>query len=121
MGRSEIKTELREFGKIDFDFLLMTHIENINKQLAKLPHESIMANYNEPVGTTYNDIIQSYTNMVNHLEQLLKPYWDEQYNVEEAKDFSTSKIKFGALMQLCDRKGFLFTKIRTKARADAYE
>lgn len=116
--------ESREFAKINFDFLLMTHIQDINKQLSKLPHESVLPNYSEPVGTTYIDIITSYCNMVEHLEALLKPYHDDIYRGIEFDDkieLNTAKNKFGRLMELCDRKGFLFVKIRTKVSGEDSE
>ena len=121
---ADFKTDAKEFGKINFDYLLMTHIQNINQQLAKLPHESVMANMNEPVGTTYKDILLSYYNMVQHLAALLKPYWDEEYiktKKEDTVTFIAAKDRFGCLMELCDRKGFLFTKMKAKASGEADE
>lgn len=117
----EWKGDVREFGKIPFDFVLMTYIQDINKQLAKLPHESIMQNLNEPVGTTYNDIVQSYCNMVAQLSQLLKPYWDEEYILldRSCASFAEANTTFGCLMQLCDRRGFLFSKIRSRVSAES--
>jgi len=115
------KEETKEYGKVNFDFLLMTHIQDINKQLAKLPHESVMPDYNEPVGTTYKDIITSYCNMVEHLGYLLKPYWDDEFKgakISEAKTFQTASVKFGHLMELCDRRGFLFTKMKVRASGE---
>ena len=116
------KNDTREFGKINFDFLLMTHIQNINQQLAKLPHELVMPDLSRPVGTTYKDILLSYYNMVEHLEALLKPYHDEDYkklSFSDNIDFPTAKKKFGSLMELCDRKGFLFTKMKVKTSGEA--
>lgn len=116
------KAEAKEFGKINFDYLLMTHIQNINQQLAKLPHEALIANMNEPVGTTYKDIITSYCNMVQHLGELLKPYHDKEYTdlkLKEDISFSSAKNMFGCLMELCDRKGFLFVKTLAKASGEA--
>ena len=118
----EFKGDTKEFGKINFDYLLMMHIQNINQQLAKLPHESVMPSMNQPVGTTYKDIIISYCNMVQHLDALLKPYHDDQYQKvkhEDVIDFYKSKDHFGRLMELCDRKGFLFTKMKTKTSGEA--
>lgn len=119
---ADFRAEVKEFGKINFDYLLMTHIQNINQQLAKLPHESIMENMREPVGTTYKDILLSYYNMVHHLEALLKPYWDEEYKrttKDDAITFVVAKERFGCLMELCDRKGFLFVKTLAKASGEA--
>lgn len=119
---ADFKNSSMEFGKINFDYLLMTHIQNINQQLAKLPHESVMANMNEPVGTTYKDILLSYYNMVQHLSALLKPYWDEEYKKVKSDDavtFIAAKDRFGHLMELCDRKGFLFTKMKVKTSGEA--
>ena len=116
------KVEAKEFGKINFDYLLMTHIQNINQQLAKLPHESVMVGMNEPVGTTYRDIITSYCNMVQHLAELLKPYQDEDYKKLKLKQditFAAAREMFGCLIELCDRKGFLFVKTLAKASGEA--
>lgn len=116
------KAEAKEFGKINFDYLLMTHIQNINQQLAKLPHESQMENRREPIGTTYKDIITSYCNMVQHLEELLKPYHDKEYSdlkLTTDISFASAKKMFGCLMELCDRKGFLFVKTLAKASGEA--
>lgn len=118
----EFKGDTKEFGKINFDYLLMMHIQNINQQLAKLPHESVMPSMNQPVGTTYMDILRSYCNMVRHLEELLKPYHDDIFKkikTSETDDFNTAKELFGRLMELCDRKGFLFTKMKTKTSGEA--
>ena len=115
------KGETKEFGKINFDFLLMTHIMNINQQLAKLPHESVMPSMNVSVGTTYKDIVISYCNMVQHLDALLKPYHDDIHKKIKRTDdvnFYSSKELFGNLMELCDRKGFLFTKMKTKVSGE---
>lgn len=118
----------QDYGKINFDFVLMTHIQDCNRQLSKLPHESIIANMNEPVGTTYADIIQSYCNMVHQLEQLLCPYWDEPYQKtirettsESENTFEKANLRFGYLMELCGRKQFLFTKIRERVPADNHD
>ena len=116
------KAEAKEFGKINFDYLLMMHIQNINQQLAKLPHESQMENMRNPVGTTYKDIITSYCNMVQHLGELLKPYHDKEYKdlkLKEDISFLSAKTMFGCLMELCDRKGFLFVKTLAKASGEA--
>lgn len=118
------KGQAQDYGKINFDFVLMTHIQDINKQLAKLPHESIIPNMNEPVGTTEEDIINSYCNMVHQLAQLLKPYWDDTYKltmVESERTFEGANMRFGFLMELCGRKQFLFTKIREKVSADNHD
>jgi hypothetical protein len=115
------KGQAQDYGKINFDFVLMTHIQDINKQLSKLPHESILPNQNEPVGTTYEDIIKSYCNMVHQLAQLLKPYWDDTYKLttsENETTFAGANMRFGLLMELCGRKNFLFTKIRENVAAD---
>lgn len=115
------KSEIKEFGKLNFDYLLMTHVLNINQQLSKLPHEMIDPNLSRPIGQTYEDIITSYSNMVQHLDALLKPYHDDIYKVlviiEEDK-FTRSYKQFGCLMELCNRKGFLFTKIATRVSAE---
>ena len=118
---SDWKGQAQDYGKVNFDFVLMTHIQDINKQLSKLPHESIIPNMNEPVGTTYKDIISSYCDMVHQLAQLLKPYWDDAYKltqVENERTFEGANMRFGFLMELCGRKQFLFTKIREKVAAD---
>lgn len=118
-------TDAKEYARVNFDFLLMTHVQDINKQLSKLPHESLIADYNEPVGTTYRDIIISYCNMVEHLGQLLKPYWDEEYKKYskplQANEFSKASDKFGYLMELMERKGFLFTKMKIRTSAEDEE
>lgn len=114
----------QDYGKVNFDFVLMTHIQDISKQLSRLPHESIIANMNEPVGTTHADIINSYCDMVQHLEELLKPYWDEEYKKEKFEEkikFVDAKRMFGCLMQLCSRNNFLFTKIRVKVSGEDSE
>ena len=121
---ADFKAEAKEFGKINFDYLLMTHIQNINQQLAKLPHESVILNMNQTVGTTYKDILISYCNMVQHLDALLKPYHDDIYKKEKmvvSLEFKDNKELFGRLMELCDRKGFLFTKMKTKTSGEADE
>ena len=118
---AEWKGQMQEYGKINFDFVLMTFITDINKQLAKLPHESIAPNMNESLGTTREDIIKSYCDMVQHLEVLLKPYWDETYKAEKYEDedaFINAKMMFGCLMELCERKNFLFTKIKTRVSGE---
>jgi hypothetical protein len=117
----EFKSDMtKEFGRINFDFLLMTHIMNINQQLAKLPHEMIDLNLSKPIGQTHDDIIVSYSDMVEHLAQLLKPYWDEKYIAvnSDATDFKSARAKFGYLMQLCDRKGFLYTKMKVRTSGE---
>lgn len=121
MAYQDWKGQAQDYGKVNFDFILMTHIQDINKQLSKLPHESILPNMNEPVGTTYDDIIKSYCNMVHQLAQLLKPYWDDTYKltmVEDEYTFIGANLRFGFLMELCGRKQFLFTKIRENVAAD---
>jgi len=121
---AEWKSQAQDYGKINFDFVLMTHIQDINKQLSKLPHESIIEGMNTPVGTTYDDIVKSYCNMVHQLGQLLKPYWDDQYKlttvptVQNENTFEGANIRFGFLMELCGRKQFLFTKIKEMVAAD---
>lgn len=118
------KGQSQDYGKVNFDFVLMTHIQDINKQLSKLPHESVMPNMNEVVGTTYNDIEKSYCNMVFQLEQLLRPYWDDVYRATMAENesgFKKMNTRFGYLMELCGRQQFLFTKIRVKVSAEDHE
>ena len=115
------KSEIKEFGKLNFDYLLMTHILNINQQLSKLPHEMMDPNLSRPIGQTYEDIITSYYNLVVHLEELLKPYHDETYKgltFADPDKFTLAHTKFGMLMELCNRKGFLFTKIATRVSAE---
>lgn len=115
------KMEIKEFGKLNFDYLLMTHILNINQQLSKLPHEMMDPNLSRPIGQTYEDIITSYSNMVTHLEELLKPYRDDIYKgltFSSEDKFTLAHTKFGELMELCNRKGFLFTKIATRVSAE---
>ena len=118
------KGQAQDYGKVNFDFVLMTHIQDINKQLAKLPHESVLPNMNDLVGTTYADIERSYCAMVLQMEQLLKPYWDDIYRqtmAEDEKGFKTLNARFGYLMELCGRQQFLFTKIRVKVSAEDHE
>jgi len=115
------KGQAQDYGKVNFDFVLMTHIQDINKQLSKLPHESVLPNQSEPTGTTHADIINSYCEMVHQLAQLLKPYWDDAYKlttVENEMTFAGANLRFGLLMELCGRKNFLFTKIRENVAAD---
>ena len=115
------KGKSQDYGKVDFDFVLMTHIQDTNKQLARLPHESIIPNGNEPIGTKYSDIINSYCDMVHQMAQLLKPYWDDAYKltqVENERMFEGANMRFGFLMELCGRKGFLFTRIKTKVSGE---
>lgn len=119
MAYTDWKGQAQDYGKVNFDFVLMTHIQDIGKQLQKLPHESILPNQSEPVGTTYDDIIKSYCHMVDHLESLLESYYDEAYSKGEiCKTFQQAKDKFGKLMCLCSRKNFLFTRIRVKASGE---
>jgi len=117
---TDFKGQAQDYGKVNFDFVLMTHIQDINKQLSKLPHESVIPNMNEPVGTTHNDIITSYCDMVEHLEALLKPYHDDKYKAVAltGERFAKAKAMFGNLMELCERKNFLFTKIRVKVSGE---
>jgi hypothetical protein len=118
------KSAAQDYGKINFDFVLMTHIQDTNKQLSKLPHEMLVQNMNDPVGTKYEDIVKSYCNMVHQLEQLLKPYWDPTYLDTMALNedgFKPMNTRFGFLMELCGRKQFLFTKIRENVDAGNIE
>lgn len=119
---SDFKGQTQDYGKINFDFVLMTFIGDINKQLSKLPHESIIPNMNDPVGTTHEDIINSYCDMVEHLEVLLEAYHDDTYilgaTLKEADRFKKAKQMFGNMMKLCERKNFLFTKIRVKVSGE---
>lgn len=120
-GNDKWKGQAQDYGKVNFDFVLMTQIQDIGKQLARLPHESIMQGFNEPVGTTHADIIVSYCDMVEHLEFLLEAYQDEAYKKESFNDkdrFEKSKKRFGGLIRLCHRCNFLFTKIRVKASGE---
>ena len=113
------KGQAQDYGKVNFDFVLMTFIGDINKQLSKLPHESIVPNMNEPVGTTHDDIINSYCDMVHHLAQLLKPYWDDKYNlttVENETTFVGANMRFGFLMELCERKKLPFHEDKGKGK-----
>ena len=108
-------------ARIDYDFLLMTHIQKISEQTSKLPHEIVSDNYSNSVGTTYADIVQSYCNMVEQLAQMLKPYWDTPYKNNRATDlnnFKTANEQFGHLIELCDRKQFLLRKTRVRASAE---
>lgn len=117
----EWKGTMQEYGKLNFDFVLMTFVTDINKQLAKLPHESVMANINEAVGTTHDDVITSYCDMVEQLERLLECYWDETYTGETFEGetrWEKSKKRFGSLMRLCNRRNFLFTKTKTKVSGE---
>jgi hypothetical protein len=116
------KGKSQDYGKVDFDFVLMTHIQDTNKQLARLPHESIIPNGNEPIGTKYSDIEKSYCDMVQQFSQLLKPYWDDIYREikieQNERTFNGSNLRFGFLMELCGRKSFLFTRIKTKVSGE---
>ena len=121
---ADFKGQAQDYGKVNFDFVLMTHIQDINKQLSKLPHESNVPNMNEPVGTTHRDIITSYCDMVEHLEVLLKAYHDDIYRrlvIDKSDRFERAKEMFGNLMLLCERRNFLFTKIRVKASGEDHD
>ena len=119
--KNDWKGLAQDYGNVNFDFVLMTHIQDTSKQLSKLPHESIVPNMNEPVGTKYEDIIQSYCNMVEQFQELLGGYHDDEYTklkLADVVDFKTAKVKFGHLMRLCKRCNFLFTKTRVKASGE---
>lgn len=113
----------QDFGKINFDMVLMIHIQDTCKQLSKLPHEGIMPAINNPVGTTQQDIRNSYCDMVAQLGALLSPYWDDEFiNAKKDTDTFKNAIEYFSLcMKLCGRKSFLFTKIRTKVSAEDSE
>jgi hypothetical protein len=117
----------QDYAKISFEVILMTHIQDCGKQLQKLPHEMVDPNLDRPVGQTYLDVVTSYSNMIDHLEGMLKPYHDPKY-IESLKDapdnnnareiFLHAKERFGHLIDLCERKGFLLQKIIALADAE---
>ena len=112
-----------EYGKITYDMILLEHIQNLGKQILKLPHETMLPDSNIPTGVKYEDIIKSYADGVEHLESMLAPYATETYReavagLERSEEtlelFTYAKKKYSALMRLCDEKGFLLSKIAVK-------
>jgi hypothetical protein len=118
--------EVSEYGRMNFDFILLDLIQCIGKQLQKLPNEQTDLNLREAVGVKRKDIILSYCDSVEHMEQLLKPYRTHEYiisvaklvrpkkNDETTEIFEYAKIKFGCLIDLCNQKQFLFGKAAQK-------
>ena len=121
------------WGKIDYQLILLTHIDRINKQLTRLPHEISVPNMNTMSGCTHDDIAKSYIDLVEQMEQLLKPYHDEEFGKAKLKDtvadsqFKSSKLLFGILMDLCDRNNYLLKQaimkvsIEPEVVPDGYE
>jgi len=118
-----------EYGKLDYNLLVLDYAQAIGKQLLHLPREVVNAALNENSGCTHADIIQSYCEAVEHFEGLLSPYHTREYNEEidalnteaqaedsECTEFDYSKEKFAALMRLCDQKGFLLGKVAGKTQ-----
>jgi hypothetical protein len=108
----------QDYAKISFDIILMEHIQDCGKQLQKLPHEVNDPSLDRPIGQTYFDVVTSYSNLVDHLEALLKPYHDQDYQPQPSPDgsdpreiFIAAKVKFEQLMCLCQRKNFLLQKV----------
>ena len=107
-----------EYGKLDYQTVLMMYAQSVSMQLLKLPHEVMDTNLSAPVGQTYVQIIQSYCDSVVQFEMLLKPYHTEEYHSEvsaldKTDNFKFSQAKFGALITLCDQKGLLLQTIAT--------
>lgn len=105
--------EVKEVAKITYDVVLFEHIINMGRQLARLPNENVKENINFPVGQTYEDIVRSYCDMVEHFEGLLAPYLDSEYVAIEiaTPDIKQAKKKFAELIKVCARRGFLLTKV----------
>jgi hypothetical protein len=112
-----------EYAKLQFDFILMTHIDALNKQILRLPHEYYEEKVNSMLGCKYSDIITSYADGVEHLEGLMGPYLSDEYKKEmttkrpttNSRDlFDYAKKKFTNIIILCDKKGLLLQKIATK-------
>jgi len=118
-------TDTRDFAEIRFDFILMSHIQACGDQLKRLPHEIIDASLTRPTGTTRQEIIESYCDMVEHLAELLAPYADEQFKPETNRPedapeiFIFAKRNFGRCIQLCNRKGLLLEKFKAITSAEA--
>jgi hypothetical protein len=110
------KNEAESYGKLDFQMILMLHIDRCNKQLSRLPHEVLAPNMNVPSGCTHDDIITSYSELVSQFEECLRPYHDLQYSKDRAEikkdlpSFFFAKRLFGICMRLCDRRGYLLDK-----------
>lgn len=118
---------VQDYAKVDYDYLLMKQIELCGVILSKLPHEMLDERFPHPIGMKYEDVVKAYADSVQHLESMLKPYWntDEEYKkinaIKRKEELEYSTNKFGELMCLADRKGLLLQKIRTGVRADVDE
>jgi len=106
-------------GTLDYRLIIMRQLDRCGLTLARLPHETVMQNFNEPVGTTYKDIQNSFFDGVRLVEALIEPYRDGTYNetynrlVAEYKNSEKKDIanlffdRYAAVISLCARLGLL--------------
>lgn len=106
--------------KFSYTSILYEVVKGITLQSLKLPHELVVANMNEPVGTTEEDIILSIARGVDMLQSILDPYCDEQFfeeytpvceefqNLTEIHEiYNNSMDKLACIFRLMDRKSML--------------
>ena len=111
--------------KFPYTAILFELVKGLTLQSLKLPHESIIANMNEPVGTTEQDIVFSVVRGVRMLHSILNPYFDDVFKTDYAeilgktpKDgsetvwivYGSSMEHLAALMRLMHRKRMLLTE-----------
>ena len=102
--------------KLDINFIVLVYIHELGQQLLKLPNEITDPNLANPVGCTYQNIVQSYCDGVDHLESMVMGLTDDPstYKEDVAKlegdDFTKAKRKIKCIISQCDRIGIMADK-----------
>lgn len=112
-------------SKFSYPLILYELVKATTLQALKLPHETVIMNINEPLGTTEEDIIYSIDRGVKMLHATLDPYFDATFREEYTliankwKEIKRSDIRefyansmehLACLMRLMDRKRMLLTE-----------
>lgn len=102
--------------KANIKYIVISFLHELGSQLLKLPHEMVDKDIGV-TGTTYDDIVRSYCDGVDHLESLLLGLTDdnEQYldDVSKIKEngLALAKIKVKHLVAQADRMGIMDDKV----------
>ena len=117
MNNEEFMDEPK-FSRLEFDYkqMLLIHLRNISRLVTNIIFPSSQEPYS-PIDMTEiinNMIDERFIKAVSFFQQLLSPYFDEQYK-KDMKELSEQKhndnvnamLLSGILIQLMDRKNLL--------------
>ena len=103
MGKDKfIKTGIG--NKVDGGFIMTQYFMDVNRQILKLPAEIRNIENNMPTGTKYEDIVRSYCNGVDVLEEIIMGQFYTEEMLKEYIDKRDAECKGLEEFALAKRK-----------------